>query len=363
MEDISKTQDHLWIERVLSRLPISYLFFNYILFIILFSVYIFFDENISWLDLSDRYQLLGAFFSSLIIPFEILTIKIMLDGAREQFSYLDAIFCRSQSKFRELLGSNILENKTNYLLFLFFVGLPLFFCKFEGFPFYEIAKGNIYFLGLDIYGNSLLIISIYLLCILSWHTLSIYFLFNLECKNLEGRLQPYNLAILRRKINPMRHYFLIVLILFITCISIFNVSLLTAIAEEDTTTENAGQISLQTYLSIISLGMLLFFGVVLTLRGLKDAQNIIDNAIGQQMDHLDKVIETCSRKIETLLDTNSEEGRIQYENAQKIMELRQKEWEKITQEKTGLNMKESFKEVGAIIVSIIIPIISFIISK
>jgi hypothetical protein len=363
MEEISKNQDLLCIERVLSWLPISYLSFAYILFIILFSIYIFFDKNVSWLDLSDRYQLLGAFFSSLLIPFEIVTIKMILDGARERFSYLDAIFSKSQTKFKESLGLKILEKKTNYLLFLFFVGLPLFFCKFEGFPFHEINKENIYFLGLDIYSSFLLIISIYLLCMLSWNIINIYLLFNIGSKNLEGRLQTYNLTILRRRIIPVRNYFLMVLILFITSISIFNVSLLTATADEDATTENASQTSLQTYLSIISLGTLLFFGVVLTLRGLRDAQNIIDNAIGQKMDQIDKTIEACSSKMETLLDNNNEEGNSQSENLQKIMELQQKEWEKITQEKTGLNLKESFKEAGAIVVSIIIPIISFMISK
>ncbi len=363
MEDISKKQDHLWIERVLSWLPISYPYFIYISFLILFSVYIYFDEKISWLDLSDRYQLLGAFFSSLIIPFEILTIKIMLDGARERFSYLDAIFRKSQSKFKESFGSKILEKKANYLLFLFFVGLPLFFCKFEGFPFYEINKENINYLGLDLYSNLLLIISIYLLCILSWHFLNIYFLFNIESSNLEGRLQPYNLVILRRKIIPVRNYFLMILILFITCISIFNVSLLTATADEDVINEDSDQASLQTYLSIISLGILLFFAVALTLKSLKDAQNIVDNAINQKMDLIDKTIEAYSSEMKAILENNCEERKSQSENLQKMLELKQKDWEKITQEKTGLNLKESLKEGGAFIVSIIIPIISFMITK
>lgn len=363
MEEISKNQDYIWIERVLSRLPISYLSFTYILFIILFSIYIYFDKNISWLDLSDRYQLLGAFFSSLIIPFEIFTIKIMLDGAREEFSHLDAIFRKSQSKFKESLGSKIPEKKNNYLLFLFFVGLPLFFCKFDGFPFYEINKENIYYLGLDIYSNLSLIFSIYLLCILSWQAINIYFLFNIESKNLEGSLHPYNPAILRRNIIPVRNYFLMVLILFITCISIFNVSLLTATTDEDATNENNDQASLQTYLSIISLGTLFVFAVALTLKGLRDAQNIIDNAINQKMDQIDKTIEAYSRKIETILENNCEEKKNQSDNLQKMLELKQKDWEKINQEKTGMNLKESLKEVGAFIVSIIIPIISFMISK
>jgi hypothetical protein len=368
MEEISNDQDRLWIERILSWLPISYLSLSYILFIILFAIYILFDEKLSGLDLSDRDQLLGAFFSSLIIPFEIATIKIMMDGAREQFRYLDQIFNKSQPKFNELLGCKILEKKFNYILFLIFVGFPLFLCKYDGFPFYEINGDNKFYLGLDIYANSLLIISIYLFCILSWKCLNIQLLFGMGSRALEGNLQSYNLLILRRKIVPVRNYFLFVLILFITCVSILNVSILAATTDEDYAIEDRGQPSLQTDLSIISLGIILFFAVALTLKSLKDAQSIIDNGINQKMDLIDKTIEDYSIKIKNMFEDDSDKGKneeekIRRENLQKILELQQKEWDKITQEKTGLNFMEGLKEAGAFVVSIIIPILSFLISK
>lgn len=193
----------IWIEKFIPTIPISYFLLSYILFIIILSIYMFFDENVDWMDLSDCYQFLAAFFTSLLIPFEIFAIKLMLDGARGRFGLLCSYLSDSQARLRDPTSPQVFGKKNNYLTILLFIGLPLFLCKFDGFPYYSNNKDNINFLGLDIYEILLLFISICLLCLLCWIFINIHLTFGIMSKKLVIDAQEYNIAILRRKIMPV----------------------------------------------------------------------------------------------------------------------------------------------------------------
>lgn len=103
-------------------------------------------------------------------------------------------------------------------------------------------------------------------------------------------------------------------------------------------------------------------GIALTLNSLRNSQSIVDNAVDYNMELIDRRIRNTSVEIKALLEDESKKDNKEYDNLQKILELQQKEWDKISQERTGLNLKESLKEAGAFVASILIPIISFLIT-
>lgn len=252
MKEESNDWNWIWIERFIPSVPISYFSLSYILFIIILSIYVFFDMKVSWLDLSDRYQFLATFFTSLLIPFEIMAIKMMLDGGRERFGVLCSYFKDSQGQLNESIRNFVFDKKNNYFVFLLIIGLPLFWCRFDGFPYYQINSDDINYLGLDIYINFLLIISISLLCLLSWIFINIHLSFAMISKKVRRDAQDYNIAILNRKIIPVRNYFLIILLIFMISFSIFNASIIVEPIDEDK------MYQIQASLSLILMSFLFF---------------------------------------------------------------------------------------------------------
>lgn len=356
MKEESNDWNWIWIERFIPSVPISYFSLSYILFIIISSIYVFFDMKVSWLDLSDLYQFLATFFTSLLIPFEIMAIKLMLDGVRERFGVLCSYFKNSQGQLNEPIKKLVFDKKINYFIVLLIIGFPLFLCRFDGFPYYHINSDDINYLGLDLYRIFLLTISICLLCLLFWIFINIHISFAMISKKVRRDAQDYNIAILNRKIIPVRNYFLIILLIFMIGFSIFNASIIVEPIDEDK------MYKIQASLSLILMSFLFLIGIALTLNSLRNAQSIVDNAVDYKMDQIDRRIRNTSVEINALLEGKSKKDNKESDNLQKILELQQKEWDKISQERTGMNLKESLKEACAFVASILIPIISFLIT-
>jgi hypothetical protein len=349
MAENTNVEDWIWVERVLSRFPINYFVLSYFLFLILFSLFLFFGANSgAWLDLSNPGVLLVVLVSSFIIPFELAGIKLQMDGSKDLFLYLDTLFGNSKSRFYESLRKGMLESGRNYMLLMLSVGLPLVALSWHGLNFYMKQRGNPFNLGLDIYYNFVLLLTIYLLCIILWIKINTYWAFHNSSKELEGHLLDYNVFILRKKLISVRSYFLIALIFYILCISLINISLF-GFGHEIT-------------FNAVFLIMLFLFGAALTLGNLNDTQRIIAAVIEQQLDSINVSLEDNSTKMRSILAEGSENYKDEIDRLQKIIDLQRMEWDRISQEKAGLNTLEALKEAGAFIITIIIPIISFIIS-
>jgi hypothetical protein len=338
----------LWIEWLSDNLPMPLFFFAYLLFIILISIYMFFDTKTIYIDLhKDQQQLVQALFTSFLIPFELISIKFLLDGSRDKFYHLDVVFQKSQSYFHKLLREKILEQKLNYMLLFLLVGLPLFSLGYSGLSYY-VPNGPYIYPAIDIYNNLLLAISIYLLCVVLWYFFNIYWTFHMASEFLNGKLLNYNIIILRRKIIFIRNFFLSILLIFIITISSFYLSSM-----------KTNQVDFYNYFLLF----LFLLGIISTVIALKDAQNIVERAIDQKMDWIDETIE-CSRiKIELIPENESEKSKRELEKLQKTIEFQQKEWDVISQQKVGFGFREGIKEAGAFIVVTIIPILSFLISN
>lgn len=348
MADNTKSEGWMWVEKVLSRFPVNYFVISYFLFLILFSIFLFFSTKTSWLDLSNPSVLLVVLASSFVIPFELAGIKLQIDGSKNLFLYLDSLFINSKSGFYESLRQRILESGRNYMLLMISVGLPLVALSWNGLNFYTEEDGNPFDLGLDIYYNLVLLLTIYLLCIILWVKINTYWAFHTNSKDLEGRLLTYNVSILRKKLVAVRSYLFIDLIFYILCISMINISLF--------------GFTLNITFSAVFLIMLFLFGVALTLGNLSDTQRIIEAATEQKLDSINASLEENSTKMGTMLVESSENYKEEIDRLQKVIDLQRTEWDRISQEKTGLDTVQTLKEAGAFIITIIIPIISFIIS-
>jgi hypothetical protein len=347
--DSREDRNWLWVEDVMDRSPLPWFFFAYMLFIALFSIYMFFDTQTITINLYINHkQLSQAFFTSFLIPFELISVKILLDGSRGKFYRLDSIFQRPQSSFYKLLKEKIIEQKLSYFLLFLLIGLPLFLLGWSGLSYYKDNSDNYIYLLIDIYNNLLLIISIYLFCVILWIFINIYWSFHIACELLDGNLSKYNIVILQRKILSARNFFLTMLLIFIITISSLYMS-----------TMNTDYIIFNNYFLLA----LFLLGMVSTAIALSDAHNIGERAIDQKMERIDGTIESARREMESITENELAESKKKVEKLQKIIDLQQKDWDRITQEKIGLGLRENIKEAGTFIVSTVIPILTFLISK
>lgn len=349
MADNTKADGWIWVVRVISRFPVNYFVLSYFLFLILFLIFLFFSTKTSWLDLSNPDVLLVVLVSSIIIPFELAGVKLQMDGSKNLFRDLDRLFSNSNSGFYESLRQRFKESGRNYLLLMLSVGLPLVALSWSGLNFYMKEGDNPFNLGLDIYYNLVLLLIIYFLCIIIWIKINTYWAFHTASKNLERHLLTYNVLILRRKLVAVRSYFLLVLLYYIFCVSLINIALF-------------GLIGLEITFNAVFLIMLFIFGVALTFGNLNDTQRIIDAAIEQKLSNIDYRLEENLTKMRIMLVEGSENYKEEIDRLQKIIDLQRMEWDKISQEKTGLDIIQALKEAGAFVISMIMPIISFIIS-
>jgi hypothetical protein len=167
--------------------------------------------------------------------------------------------------------------------------------------------------------------------------------------DLSGNLAIFNSIILQRLLNPLRNYFFALLLILITCISLFNISI-------------AG-FALINYQSAMLLLLITSIGVYLTYRGLSGIQRIIELAINEKLEIINGSIEQNMIKLKLMLETKNEEKNNEIDKIQKIIAIEEKEWEKITNVKNNNTIKESLREAGIFIITIMIPIISFLISS
>jgi hypothetical protein len=365
----------LWIERALIKSPFVTFLFAYLLFIAIFSIYMYFDTKTTFLDLTKFKHLLPALFSSFIIPFELIAIEILSNGSRTEFRKLDTFFRRSQSNFYSLLREKIIDQKFNYFLLFLLIGLPLIllgwsfdFFDAKNFTWYDgknylwydnnTWSGSLFallgfeheldYLAIDILNNLLLIISILLFCIILWIFIIIYWSFHLSCEKMTSDLSKYNIIIMQRKVIFVRNFFLLMLLTFTITIS----SLYLSAMNTDYTIFN-------NYFLLV----LFILGMVSTTIALRDAYSIVERAADQKMEHIDGAIENARAKMESFERIESDEGKRELEKLQKSIDIHQTEWDRVIQQRVGFSLKENIKEVLVFVLGTIIPIITFLISN
>lgn len=289
-------------------------------------------------------QLYKVLISCSFIPVGLVGIRLLLNESRDIFCYLDDIFAKSQSAFSVVFRNGIGDIKS-FILLAISIGLPIAFLTWNGLEYYDIGPQ---FLAVDIYNYLILWLTIFLLCIILWIQINASLAFHRSAESLKGQLQNYNILILLRKLELVRGYFLRSLIYFTIFIALINLSIL--------------GLKVEVTYSAVFLILLLIFGVSLTLRGLNDTQRIVDVAAEENLEAINNSLEENSNKLLSMLMAVSEVNKDEVERLQKIIELKKKEWDNITQIKVGLNLTATLKEVGTFMISIIIPIISFLIS-
>lgn len=359
MGENSKDYGWIWIEGLLNRFPLPYFAVALFLFFFLNSIFYFFSTKIETLDLSEMPLIL---ITCLVIPFELAGLRLQLDGSRETFHYLDKVFSKSQSKFFLQLKEEILGSGKSRLVFILSIGLPLIYLSWNGFVFYDtqmdlIRSGDavyntetVFFnILFDIYYNLILIITIYLFCLVLWIQVNTYVAFHNESKNIAGRLLPYNILTLRRNLSPVKNYFMIFLIYFIICASLINITLFGT--------------KLELTFNAAFLFLLFLLGASLAAGGLIDSQRIIKEAASQKLDNINDSLEENSNKLVSMLMGNSKEHQEEIDRLKTAIEIQRNNWEKVAQERIGLNIKDALNEVGTFTITIIIPILSFIITQ
>jgi hypothetical protein len=355
MAEISGEGSQIWIEEIFLKLPISHFAVSYLVFLFILSIYVYMDMETNSINLqSNSNQLVGALVTSLLIPFEVSGINLLIMGASKRFLYLDEIFHKSQTMFHESLKKKMSHQGANYFFILLFVGLPLALLSLMSWSengFSDVIRINIFDYKipdiLNLVNYILLFIPISLFCAILLMVINIYCSFHISVKNLKGSLSAYNTSILRRKLLPIRTYFLMTQLFMMICVTMINISIFGT--------------KFKPELSAIFLLMLFIFTIVLTLVGLNDAQDILDMAIDQKMDCTNAILEESSRKMSSLVEKGLKKGDKDVDMLQEIIELQQKDLEKIFQEKTGFNVKDSLKGAAAFIASTVIPIASFVI--
>lgn len=315
------------------------------------SIYFFLDSMVYCLDLSSNPdQLYKVLISCSFIPVGLVGIRLLLNESLDIFFYLDGIFNKSQSAFSVSFRNGIRDIKT-FIILALSIGLPIVFLTWNGLPYYDIGPENPFerpqFLAVDIYDYLILWFTIFLLCIIIWIQINASLAFHRASESLKGQLQNYNLLILLKKLELVRNYFHRYLIYFTIFIGLINLSIL--------------GLKVEITYSAVFLILLFIFGVSLTLRGLNDTQRIINAAAEENLDAINNSLVEKSNRLLSIL-AGSEENKDEAERLQKIIELKKKEWDNIAQIKVGLDMTATLKEVGTFMISIIIPVISFLIS-
>jgi hypothetical protein len=353
-----KDDDLLWIGRLIKKSPLPPLLLSYLLFILIFGIYLYLDSRTERLTLYSGNILLWSgyqvLFTSILIPFELIAIVFLLNASRDEFKKMDLLFSGSRSEFYGLFNKKIIGQELNYFFLLLLIGIPLIFLGWSGLRFYNLDGSSIH-LAIDIFNNLLLIISVYLFCIIFWTFINIYWVFHLSSSGLDENLTKYNTLILRRKIMSVRNFFTINLLIFIITISALYIS------------------SMKTEYIVFNnyfLVGLFLFAMISTVIGIRDAHGIIEKVIDHKLYFLNNNIESARMKLDSIADDDSSIGvseskdrNIEADKLGKMIETYEKDWDRTIKENTGLDLKDSVKEAGTFLVSIIIPMLTFLIGN
>jgi hypothetical protein len=350
----------IWIERMIRKFPLPSFLFGYILFISLFVIYLYLDSKTDRLTLYSGNTLLWSayqvLFTTILIPFELIAIEFLLNDSRNEFKKLDLLFSGSQTKFYKLLSEKITDQRLNYILLLILIGFPLIILGWSGLTFFKLDHNNIRIhLAIDILNNLLLIISIYLFCVILWIFINIYWAFHSSCRSLSEDLSKYNILIIQRRIVSIRNFFITILLIFIVAISALYISSM-----------NTKYIVFNNYF-LIALFLIAMISAAI---GIKDAHGIIEKVIDQKLYFLDINVKAARMELESITkdetniaESESAKRKIKTEKLEKMIELYEKDWDRITKEDVGLTLKDSIKEASAFVIGTIIPIMTFLISN
>jgi hypothetical protein len=268
----------------------------------------------------------------------------LLERSREDFNYLDASFANSQNRFLGVLKGTMLDQFKTYVFFILCIGILLAILSWNGLPYNDFNPENRFYLGFDIYNYLIQIITIYLLCMILWIQINIVLAFHRASKDLVEYPTSYNIFILRRNVEQIRRDFFVFLLYFIICISIINISFF--------------GFNLIAPFNAAFLIMLFILGAIPIIQGINYTQTVMNKILKKMLDSSSNSLEKNKNRMMSLLAENSENGMDESNKLQKTLDIQQKDLELLAQLKMGFDLREA----GTFVVSIIIPIISFIIS-
>lgn len=329
------------IKNALSIFPRSYPVLGYFLFIILYLIYIFLGTKVDSLHLEDIWSNLGAVTKSLLIAYQLVLIKFLLNNSEAIFKDIDSLYGNTLFPIqvnRSLRGS--------YWYFtIIFLSIVIPFFNRDPWQFSAVDPGNIWACGLDIYNFLLELISLSLFSIILWLVIDVIWSLVEVGKNF--RVSPIKISVfaLNMRLKQFKRFVLQCSLLYFIGIS------LAIISYYDPSLKMA-YVTYQTILYILLLSL----GIIIFAVGLDSVQQIVSRKIGHELYAINKEIVGLLDEQRDITSTGDYERRgneLTYISTS--IEVLRKQSESISQ----INRRTIYDlgTIGSFVTSFLIPII------
>jgi len=332
-----------WLEAVFKRIPLPYSLVSYFVFIIIYSIYWLFSTKVYWFEwhIFHNFQSLVA---SILIAYLLIGIKFLLDKTRDTFQYIDLLYEDREINFYAIFKDRYTRSLLYRMLVILSVIVPFIILSWNALPYHAGEPHNVWAIGLDAYGYTLLFLILLLLSEMLWLIVNVVWSLNeIRCisKAISSKVNVFGIEM---KLRPVRNFLLIFVIYYFFALAL----------------------AISTYLGptnkfpyeIVFFSVLLFFGIVLFFAGLEAIQRLIDCHVENELDNLNKKMEEQHR---LLMDSVSKGG--YRENKDEInyisgnLEIFRKERDSLIQ----INRKAyDLTAIGAFIASFLVPLVTLL---
>jgi hypothetical protein len=265
-----------WLEWTFRIIPMPYPVASYLVFIIIYLIYWLFSTKVYWFEwhIFHNFQSLVV---GTLIAYLLIGIKFLLDNTRDTFRYIDHLYEDQKISFYTNFQNRYIGSIWYHMLLILSVIVPFVVSSWNSLPYHTQEPDNLWAIGLDVYGYTLLLLILLLFSNLVWLIVNVVWSLNeIGCisKAISAKVNVFSIEM---KLRPVRNFLLIFVIYYFFALTL-------------TISTYLGPTNKFPY-EIAFFSVLLFFGMVLFFVGLEAIQRIINCRVENELDILNKKME------------------------------------------------------------------------